>query len=151
MGIKLTNKAKAAVAPIIEEDGLISDVATAAEKEIKVNPKTGEVTDNIKAPKIVTSGVFMISTPDKKSKFICTSSRIETCYKDYLKWLSDNKHGNKEMQAAYDSVKGNIQMEILIVCEKAEFNEKKKEMCKLHGVDMKMPFSKEIIKSKDIV
>lgn len=155
MGVKLTNKAKAAVAPIIEDDGLVSDVAETAapavEKEINVNPKTGEITDNIKTPKIVTSGVFMISTPDGKTKFICTSSRIETCYKDYLKWLTDSKHGNKAMQEAYDKSKGNLRMEILIVCEKADFAENKKKMCKLHGVDMKLPFSKEVVKAKDIV
>lgn len=139
MGVKLTNK-KAA------------DAAADTAAETKVENKAAETATKPekkeKAP--VTSGVFLVSSPDGKYKAVCTSSRIEVCWKDYSKWNAEKKNPNKEMQAAYDACKGNLQMTILEVADKSQFKDLKKKYCKEHGIDMKVPFSKDVIKAKDI-
>lgn len=141
MGVKLTNKKAADAVVDTKADTKVADTApvnTAA-------PKTE------KAPKApVTSGVFLVASPDGKYKAICTSSRIEVCWKDYSKWNAEKKNPNKEMQAAYDASKGNLQMTILEVADKSQFKDLKKKYCKEHGIDMKVPFSKEVIKAADI-
>ena len=137
MAVKLTNKkedTKGAAAPAENTAAPANTPAPAPKAE--------------KAP--VTAGVFMVSSADGKYKYIGTSSRIEVCWKDYSKWLADKKHGNKDMQAAYDQYKGNLQMTILEVCDKAAFAEAKKKHCKEQGVDMKVPFTKDVIKASDI-
>lgn len=137
MAVKLTNKKGADVAP----------AADAAETKVaETTAKTTEKKE--KAP--VTSGVFLVSSPDGKYKAVCTSSRIEVCWKDYSKWNAESKNPNKEMQAAYDACKGNLQMTILEVADKSQFKDLKKKYCKEHGIDMKVPFSKDVIKAKDI-
>jgi len=135
MSVKLTNK-KADAAPVVAEA-----------KEEKVVAATTEKKE--KAP--VTSGVFLVSSPDGKYKAVCTSSRIEVCWKDYSKWNAEKKNPNKEMQAAFDACNGNLKMTILQVADKSEFKDLKKKYCKEQGIDMKVPFSKDVIKAKDIV
>jgi len=140
MGVKLTNK-KADETKVVETK--VVDAApvipTAAAPKAEKAPK---------AP--VTSGVFLVASPDGKYKSICTSSRIEVCWKDYSKWNAEKKNPNKEMQAAYDACKGNLQMTILEVADKTQFKDLKKKYCKENGIDMKVPFSKEVVKAADI-
>jgi hypothetical protein len=136
MSVKLTNKK--------EDTNEVVPNENAAPATTKA-PKTPKAE---KAP--VTSGVFMVSSADGSYKYIGTSSRIEVCWKDYSKWLAEKKHGNKEMQAAYDQFGGNLQMTILETCDKTAFTEAKKKHCKDQGVDMKVPFSKDVIKASDI-
>ena len=136
MGVKLTNK-KAEATPAeakVEEKVAAAPAVTTEKKE--------------KAP--VTSGVFLVSSPNGKYKAVCTSSRIEVCWKDYSKWNAEKKNPNKEMQAAYDKCNGNLQMKVLEVADKSQFKDLKKKYCKEYGIDMKVPFSKEVIKAKDI-
>jgi len=144
MGVKLTNKketAKAVVAPT-------TDVADEKAAAAVVADKTAKTEKKEKA--LVTSGVFLVASPDGKYKAVCASSRIEVCWKDYSKWNDEKKNPNKEMQAAYDACKGNLQMTILEVADKYQFKDLKKKYCKEHGIDMKVPFSKEVIKAADI-
>ena len=138
MGVKLVDKNQKA------------ETAEAPTAEAKTEKKQKTVTLNGK--KIVpTAGVFMISSPDGKFKYIGTSTRIEVCMKDYFKWLHDQKHGNAEMQKAYNDNDEKLNWTILKVCEKADFSVEKAKACKEHNIDMKIPFSKEVIKAKDIV
>lgn len=106
-------------------------------------------TEKKEKPK-VTCGVFMVAAPDGSYKYIGTSSRIEICWKDYSKWLSEQKHANAELQAAYNKFKGNLVMTILEECERTQLADMKKKHCKEQGVDMRVPFTKEIIKAADI-
>jgi hypothetical protein len=163
MGVKLTdkNKNKGNAAP--------ANTAAPAQNNAPVNTPANTPADNaganagaapaetakktvtIDGKKIVpTSGVFMISSPDNKFKYIGSSTRIEVCIKDYFKWLADGKHGSKEMQEAYDKNGKKLNWSILKECEKADFVTEKAKACKQNGVDMKVPFSKDVIKSKDI-
>lgn len=136
MAVKLTGNTP--VAPV-EANPTVENVATATPA---VEQKAGK-------PK-VTCGVFMVATPDGSYKYIGTSSRIEVCWKDYSKWLADKKHSNKELQDAYDKVKGNLVMTVLEECPKASLTDAKKKHCKEQGVDMRVPFTKEVIKAADI-
>lgn len=99
---------------------------------------------------IPTSGVFLITNADSSYKYIGTSTRIEICMKDYLKWLSDSKHGNLKMQAAYEANNKMLNWTILEVCAKEDFAATKAKFCKEYGVDMAIPFSKEVVKAADI-
>ena len=144
MGVKLTNKKNAVVADQIADTVVQEDVVAQV-----VEPKAEKTPKAEKAP--VTSGVFMVSSPDGTYKTICTSSRIEVCYKDYSKWNAESKNPNKEMQSAYDKNKGNLVMTILEVADKSQFKDLKKKHCKEQGIDMKVPFSKDVIKAADIV
>ena len=140
MGVKLTNK---------KEDTKAAGAANTPAPNAGTTPPANTTPPKAeKAP--VTAGVFMVASPDGKFKYIGTSSRIEVCWKDYSKWLADKKHGNKEMQAAYDQYKGNLTMTILEVCDKAAFAEAKKKHCKEQNVDMKVPFTKDVVKAADI-
>jgi len=140
MGVKLTSKNETATATPI------TAAATAA-----AIPATKKMV-TLQGKKIVpTSGVFMISSPDGKYKYIGVSTRIEVCVKDYMKWLADGKHGNVEMQTAYEANNKTLNWQILKTCEKVDFAKEKAIACKEHNVDMKVAFSKEIIKAADIV
>lgn len=134
MAVKLTgNNPTETAAPVEKTDIAVAQATTA---------KPGK-------PK-VTCGVFMVAAPDGSFKYIGTSSRIEVCWKDYSKWLLEKKHANKELQDAYDKFKGNLVMTILEECPKEKLAEAKKKHCKEQGVDMRVPFTKEIIKAADI-
>ena len=123
--------------------------AALAENAVQEASKPKTVTLNGK--KIVpTSGIFMITNDKGDYKYVGSSTRIEVCIKDYMKWLSDSKHGNAGMQKAYKENGDRLNFTILKVCEKVDFQTEKAIACKAHNVAMKVPFSKEIIEPKDI-
>jgi hypothetical protein len=112
-------------------------------------PKQKTVT--LQGKKIVpTSGIFLISNDKGDYKYVGCSTRIEVCIKDYFKWLSDGKHGNTDMQKAYNANGNRLNSTILKTCPKESFTTEKALACKEHGVAMKVPFSKDVIEAKDI-
>lgn len=124
---------------------------TVEEKEVKAPEAATPVAAPAKPGKPkVTCGVFMVASPDGKYKYIGTSSRIEVCWKDYSKWLKDQKHANKDLQDAYNKYKGNLIMTVLEECPRDQLSDAKKRHCKEQGVDMRIPFTKEIVKAADI-
>jgi len=148
MGVKLTDKNKDKTAPAVTK------ATTPAP-----SPAPAPVPAGTPAPKTVmvdgkkiipTSGVFMISSPNGVFKYIGTSTRIEVCIRDYFKWLADNKHGSVEMQKAYKENGDKLNWSILKTCDKAEFAVEKAKACKEHNIDIKIPFSKDVIKAADI-
>jgi hypothetical protein len=153
MGVKLTDKNKNKGGQAKNNTPAPTPAPTPAENPAENTPAAapGKKTVTLDGKKIVpTSGVFMISSPDGKFKYIGSSTRIEVCIKDYFKWLEDGKHGSKEMQEAYDKNGKKLNWSILKECEKVDFVTEKAKACKQNGVDMKVPFSKDVIKSKDI-
>ena len=146
MGVKLTDKNKDKSNKSTVPAPTPPPAATPTTEQAK-----GAKTVTVDGKKIVpTSGVFLISSPDNKFKYVGTSTRIEVCIRDYFKWLADGKHGSKEMQDAYNSNGNKLNYSIIKTCDKSEFAVEKAKACKQYGVDIKIPFSKDTIKSGDI-
>ena len=97
-----------------------------------------------------TCGVFMISNDKGTYKYIGTSTRIEVCVKDYFKWLTDEKHGNADMQKAFNENGKKLNYVIVKECTKEEFAAEKAAACKKYNIAMKVPFTKEVVKPSDI-
>jgi hypothetical protein len=155
MAVKLSNKneaEQAAPSEVVAQavQTAPSEVVAQAVQTAPKNPE-GKKMVTLQGKKIVpTSGVFMIFDPNGTYKYIGVSTRIEVCVKDYFKWLTDGKHGNAEMQTAFEKAGKKFEYKILKECPKDSFNEEKAKACKEFGIDLKVPFSKEVIKAEDI-
>ncbi|MDI6840458.1 MAG: hypothetical protein QMD71_06405 [bacterium] len=61
-----------------------------------------------------TKGVFKIVSKESGKEFFGASSQIEVCFRDYIKWLNNGKHTNKELQSEFDKYgKDNLELVIL--------------------------------------
>ncbi len=83
---------------------------------------------------IPTTGIFLIHSPDMEYKRIVKSARIESTWRDYVHMLEQGTHKSPDLQEAWDTYNGNLQIKVLEKCYEDELSEKKRFWMYVYGI-----------------